>query len=67
MPRSALRYLESLPERPVAPRPGAMAAQAALDDPLPGTPGDPAATLELLDRVGTPATWRWPVRVSSAS
>jgi hypothetical protein len=41
---------------PVAPRLGAVAAQAALDEPLPDTPGDPAATLELLDRVGTPAT-----------
>jgi len=49
-------YLASLPTRPVAPPPAALAALAAFDEPFPESPTDPAATLELLDRVGSPAT-----------
>ena len=49
-------YLASLPTRPVAPPPEALAALAAFDEPFPEAPSDPAATLELLDRIGSPAT-----------
>ena len=51
----AVRYLQSLPERPVAPPPEALARLAELDEPLPETPGDPAETLQRLDDLCTPA------------
>ena len=46
----ALRYLESLDERPVAPDPEAVARLSELDVPLPEEPSDPAATIAELDR-----------------
>lgn len=49
-------YLRGLDQRKVAPDPAAVAALAALDSPLPQTPSDAAATLDLLDRYGSPAT-----------
>jgi glutamate/tyrosine decarboxylase-like PLP-dependent enzyme len=49
-------YLASLHTRPVAPPPAAIAALTAFDEPFPDAVSDPAATLELLDRVGSPAT-----------
>lgn len=49
-------YLAGLNDRPVAPSSAALAALANLDEPLPAGPSDPAATLALLDRVGSPAT-----------
>ena len=49
-------YLESLGERPVAPRPDAVAALGMLDEPLPDASSDPAGTLALLDEIVTPAT-----------
>jgi glutamate/tyrosine decarboxylase-like PLP-dependent enzyme len=49
-------YLAGLQDRSVAPTVEALAALAAFDEPLPAKPSDPAATLELLDRVGSPAT-----------
>ena len=52
----SLRYLESLPERPVAPSPAAVAALRAFDTPLPPGPTDDRETLRLLDEVGSPAT-----------
>ncbi|MDB6127557.1 MAG: Pyridoxal-dependent decarboxylase [Verrucomicrobia bacterium] len=52
----AIRYLESLDSRPVAPSPAAVANLKAFDLPLPEKPGDPSATLKLLDDVGSPAT-----------
>jgi glutamate/tyrosine decarboxylase-like PLP-dependent enzyme len=52
----AKRYLDELDRRGVAPSEEAIAATAAFDEPLPERPGDPAETLELLDRVGSPAT-----------
>ena len=52
----AKRYLDELDRRGVAPSEQAIAATAAFDEPLPERPGDPAETLELLDRVGSPAT-----------
>lgn len=54
--RRALAYLDSIQARPVAPRPEAVAALKALDEPLPAGPTDPAAVLDLLDRYGSPAT-----------
>jgi glutamate/tyrosine decarboxylase-like PLP-dependent enzyme len=52
----ALRYLDDLARRRVAPPPDAVAALAALDEPLPDAPTDPARVIELLDRVASPAT-----------
>jgi glutamate/tyrosine decarboxylase-like PLP-dependent enzyme len=51
-----IRYLDSLPNRPVAPDPKGVAGLAAWDTPLPERPGDPAETLRELDEVGSPAT-----------
>lgn len=54
--RRSCAYLASLDERPVAPRPQAMAALSRLDEPLPAAAGDPAKTLALLDEAVSPAT-----------
>lgn len=52
----ALTYLATLDERPVGPTAEALGALGAFDEVLPDGPGDPRATVELLDRVGSPAT-----------
>jgi len=52
----AIRYLETLDERSVAPTPQAIAALSQLDEPLPEKPEDPAAVLARLDDIGSPAT-----------
>lgn len=52
----AARYLEQLDERSVAPTPEALARLAELNQPIPDQPQDPAAVLEELDRIGSPAT-----------
>ena len=52
----AQRYLHDIQTRAVAPAPSAVAALRAFDEPLPAGPTDPAATLRLLDEVGSPAT-----------
>ena len=52
----AIRYLEGLETRAVAPSAAAMAQLRVLDEPLPAKSGDPAETLRLLDEVGSPAT-----------
>jgi glutamate/tyrosine decarboxylase-like PLP-dependent enzyme len=52
----AIRYLEALPTRAVAPAAAAIAALRAFDEPLPDASSDPAATLRLLDEVGSPAS-----------
>jgi glutamate/tyrosine decarboxylase-like PLP-dependent enzyme len=49
----ARRYLADLDNRPVAPDVSGLDAFA---EPLPDGPGDPAATLALLDSAGSPAT-----------
>ncbi len=54
--RRAVRYLEQLDARPVAPTPDAVTALQAFDEPFPEGPGDPADTLRLLDEAGSPAT-----------
>ena len=50
------RYLAGLDERPVAPDEAALAGLARFAEPLPERPGNAAATLALLDDVGSPAT-----------
>ncbi len=52
----ALAYLEALAGRRVAPSGDALARLAELDGPLPEAPSEPAAVLELLDAVASPAT-----------
>ncbi|HVZ63856.1 MAG TPA: aminotransferase class V-fold PLP-dependent enzyme [Lacunisphaera sp.] len=52
----AIRYLESLDHRSVAPTSSAIAALRKFDEPLPAGPSDPALTLQLLDEIGSPAT-----------
>lgn len=52
----SVRYLESLPTRPVAPTPEAVAALARFDEPWPAGPTDDTETLRLLDEIGSPAT-----------
>lgn len=53
--RSA-RYLTSLDERPVGPRPEAVEGLRRFEEPLPDGPSDPRETLRLLDETGSPAT-----------
>ncbi|MEY2486365.1 MAG: hypothetical protein QOH39_2013 [Verrucomicrobiota bacterium] len=52
----AVRYLEGLSSRSVAPAPAAIEKLKTLDQPLPVRPSDPRETLRLLDEVGSPAT-----------
>ena len=52
----AIRYLDGLDARRVAPTPEAIAGLRELDGPLPEEPTDPAAVLALLDDFGSPAT-----------
>ena len=54
--RRAIRYLEEIDSRPVAPAPEALANLKAFDEPLPSGPSSPADTLRLLDEAGSPAT-----------
>ncbi len=56
----SLRYLESLPTRPVAPRAAAIAGLASLDVPLQDDPIDPQRVLQELDDCVTPATMAMP-------
>ena len=52
----AVRYLNTLDQRGVAPSPAAVARLGELDHPLPDTPTDPQTVLQLLDDIGSPAT-----------
>jgi glutamate/tyrosine decarboxylase-like PLP-dependent enzyme len=52
----AARYLETLDQRGVAATPEAIAGLAELDHPLQDAPQNPADVLEMLDRIGSPAT-----------
>jgi glutamate/tyrosine decarboxylase-like PLP-dependent enzyme len=52
----AARYLEDLAERSVAPSAAALTTLREFEEALPQTPMDPARVLEILDRVGSPAT-----------
>src|SRR5262249_5987180 len=52
----ATRYLEELDDRRVAPSGRALDALKELEHPFRNEPTDPKAVLEILDRVGSPAT-----------
>jgi len=52
----AVAYLRGLESRHVAPQAEELAALVAFDGPLPASAGDPRETIELLDRIGSPAT-----------
>jgi len=52
----AISYLEGLDTRSVAPLTDAVMHLAALDEPFPESPHQPADTLKLLDSIGSPAT-----------
>ncbi|MDB6115381.1 MAG: Pyridoxal-dependent decarboxylase, partial [Lacunisphaera sp.] len=52
----AVRYLENIQTRAVAPSPAAIEALRAFDEPIPAGPSAPAETLRLLDEVGSPGT-----------
>jgi glutamate/tyrosine decarboxylase-like PLP-dependent enzyme len=52
----AQRYLAGLDDRRAAPDDAALAALSSFAEALPESPQDPAATLALLDRAGSPAT-----------
>lgn len=52
----AMRYLDDIADRAVAPTPEAVAALTAFDEALPEQGADAEQTLELLDRIGSPAT-----------
>jgi len=53
---AATRYLENLDERAVAPRTEAVEGLQELNEPLPEGPTSPEVVLDMLDRVGSPAT-----------
>ena len=52
----ATRYLEQLDARSVAPDAAALAQLEHFDEPLPNEPTDAEQVLELLDKIGSPAT-----------
>ncbi|HYW79256.1 MAG TPA: pyridoxal-dependent decarboxylase, partial [Thermoguttaceae bacterium] len=52
----AIRYLEGLPSRSVAPTQEAVAALSALQVPMPEGPTSPESVLDVLDSLGSPAT-----------
>lgn len=52
----AIRYLEGLDARKVAPTAEAIANLSQFDEPLPNEPVDPELVLQLLDKVGSPAS-----------
>ncbi len=54
--RRASTYLDSLPQRQVAPLPGALARLTSLNEPVPENPQAPQDVLRRLDEVGSPAT-----------
>ena len=54
--RRALVYLQTVGSRRVAPCPSALLELDQFEEPLPEAPGDNFCVLDLLDRVGSPAT-----------
>jgi glutamate/tyrosine decarboxylase-like PLP-dependent enzyme len=52
----ALRYIDGLDSRHVAPSAEAVERLALLDEPLPEHPTDPLTVLQTLDEIGSPAT-----------
>ncbi|HWR54308.1 MAG TPA: aminotransferase class V-fold PLP-dependent enzyme [Bryobacteraceae bacterium] len=51
-----VRYVGGIDARSVAASPEAIACLAELDEPLPEAPASPECVLEMLDRIGSPAT-----------
>ena len=54
--RRALAYLQTVGSRRVGPSPAAVLALAEFEEPLPEASGDTFCVLDLLDRIGSPAT-----------
>jgi glutamate/tyrosine decarboxylase-like PLP-dependent enzyme len=54
--KKAAEYLQKVRSRPVAPSPAAVLDLAQFDEPLPETPVDACSVVEILDRLGAPAT-----------
>ena len=54
--RRALAYLQTVGSRQVAPSPSAVQALSQFEGPLPDAPCDAFCVLDLLDRIGSPAT-----------
>ena len=54
--RRAVGYLQGVTKRRVSPAPAAVQNLAEFDGPLPDAPGDAFCVLDLLDRLGSPAT-----------
>ncbi len=52
----ANRYLQELNTRSIPPTREALDGLAVLDEPFPELPSDPEAVIDLLDRIGSPAT-----------
>src|SRR6202030_1698347 len=52
----AIRYLEGISERSVAPTVAAVEQLQVFDEPMPDRETDPAETLRLLDEIGSPGT-----------
>ena len=52
----AVRYLDELDERAVAPSPQALGRLGELGGPMPDRPSTPEAVLAVLDDIGSPAT-----------
>ena len=52
----AVAYAAGIDDRPPTPTAEALAALTQFDEPLPEGPTDPQSTIELLQRVGGPAT-----------
>jgi glutamate/tyrosine decarboxylase-like PLP-dependent enzyme len=52
----AARYLEELHDRRVSPSPASLQRLSDLDHPFPEQPTTPEAVLEILDKIGSPAT-----------
>ena len=52
----AIRYLEGLSSRTVAPAEDAVARLRMFDEPLPDHPSTPESVVRLLDEIGSPAT-----------
>ena len=53
----AQHYVESIGDRAVAPTPEALAALDGFDEPMPEDGLDGTDTIEMLDRLGSPATF----------
>jgi hypothetical protein len=60
----AIRYLDTLPARPVAPTPEAIAALSAFEEPFPANAAIRRRRCGSLMKSDRPRRWRWRARVS---